>query len=175
MADTPEQRGQSGREQRGERAAKRTAAGDNGQDDVLRLIIEEIDGARDVLQLVRQLEPALPIRSFKDLRQAANDQGQIRFRDVQIDLDFFEGMMPEYVFPIEDVRGLVARVAQLVRLIPPHMGRDPTSQENMRRMLKQLPALGPGLANTFTRGALKGVPAPSAAGGLMRPGVEKPG
>lgn len=175
MAEAPEQRGRSERDPKADRGGgKRPAAGDSGSAEMLRLIVEEVDGARDILQLVRQLEPALPIRSFKDLRRLTKDGGAIQFRSVEIDLDFYEGFMPDYAFPIEDLRGLVARVAQLIRMLPPDLGKDPNDPENMRRMMKQSPTFGPALVNPVTRGAMIGVPAPSAPGARSVPNPEKP-
>jgi hypothetical protein len=109
------------------------------RDNVHRLIIDEIDQARDVLQLVTQLERALPLKSAADLRKVADEKGHVQFRDGVFDIAEILEVIPDMAFPIEDVRSLVERVALLVSVVPEHLGVDINSPDRVkRRMRRQL-------------------------------------
>lgn len=133
----------------------------------LRLIIEESDAARDILQLVEQLAHALPIHSFDELRKACGPAGIIRFRGSEFHISQFDGLLPTFVFPIADERGLVERLGQLIRMVPPHIGQDPSDEETARRLMRQSFTFGAGKRSTvgtaihLPAGAVPAVQTPS--------------
>lgn len=136
------------------------------EEEILHLIIDEIDQAQDILQLVRQLEGVLPIRSFKDLYKACDEEGKMVFRDTRFDLAIFEGEIPNIAFPIEDMRTLINRVGYLVRLVPPELGADPTKPENVKRRLQRQPLMGIDRfsSRNLVGGAIVGWGGPSTVG-----------
>ena len=107
------------------------------RESIHRLIIDEIDQARDILQLVTQLERALPLKSVADLRKVANEKGQVHFRDATFDIAEILEVIPDIAFPIEDVRALIERVAMLVSIVPDHLGVDINNPERVKRRLRR--------------------------------------
>ena len=99
----------------------------------LRLIIEEVDAAREVHQLFQQLQKALPIKKFDDFKKAADDKGNLHFRDASVKYTFFQNYIPEFLFPIEDEKALITRLAQFVKLMPAHIGHDHEKPENLKK------------------------------------------
>lgn len=134
------------------------------KEDVLSLIMNEVDEAREAHELVKQLEPALPIKSFDDIKKACGDKGTITFRGTAFKVGIFEEIMPKIAFPIEDTRTLVERVVQLIRMVPKFIANDPKNIENAKRHMRRL---------AMTLGALpNGLPAMSPfTGGALFPGV----
>lgn len=96
-------------------------------------IIEEVDAAREVYQLYHQMSKALPIREFDDLRKACDKEGNLHFRDAKVNLSFFKNYVPDFIFPIEDEKGLIQRLAQFVKLMPEHLGYSTENPENQKR------------------------------------------
>lgn len=137
------------------------------RDNVHRLIIDEIDQARDVLQLVTQLQRALPLKSAADLRKVADEKGQVQFRDGTFDIAEILEVIPEIAFPIEDLRSLVERVALLVSVIPAHLGVDMNNPDRVkRRMRRQLVS---GMTGVSLRAAAGGPLVGAGAGRLDLP------
>jgi hypothetical protein len=131
------------------------------QDELLRLVIEQVDDARDLLQLAEQLAPLLPIKSFDDLLRGG-EKGRMRFRDTPFDVSTLRPYVPVIAFPIEDLRGLVERLGYLVRLVPEHMGVDISTPEGMRRQMRRSATLIPGLDLGARRGFTAIVREPAA-------------
>lgn len=103
--------------------------------ELLQLIVNEVDTARDTLDIVNQLRRELPIRRFDDIRRAVGSEGIIRFRGQTYPISWFEDMLPSIVYPIEDLRVLVERTSHIVRLIPDHVAGSPDSPQGTRRYL----------------------------------------
>lgn len=111
----------------------------------MRLVIEEVDQARDIYQLAQQLAPFLPIRSVEELMKAAGEK-ELRFRDSDFTIDErMAAHLPKIIFPVEDASSLVERLGHVVRMVPPAMGVDLDSSEGIRRRLRFASALGPNL------------------------------
>lgn len=117
--------------------AQQSGAPRQSREEVLRLIVEEVDAARDTYELVSQLEHALPIRSFEDLRKAAGEKGELRFRGTTFNVAEVEGLLPPWAFPVEDLRALVERVAHAVRLTPPDFAVDRTNPDFVSRQMRR--------------------------------------
>lgn len=115
------------------------------------LIIAEVDDARDILQLAEQLVPLLPIKSFDELMKAG-EKGRMQFRDTPFDVDSLRAFIPAITFPIEDARTLVERLAQMIRMVPPHLGVDVDSPSGMRRRMRRSGMLGPAMPMAIGRG-----------------------
>jgi hypothetical protein len=113
--------------------------------ELMRLVIEEVDQARDIYQLAQQLAPFLPIRSVDELIKATGEK-EFRFRDSDFVIDEAVGAnLPRIIFPVEDVSSLVERLGHVVRMVPPALGVDLESPEGIRRRLRFAAALGPNL------------------------------
>ncbi len=125
--------------------------------DLYRLIVEEVDEARETLELVGQLREGLPIKSFEDLR-AASREGTLELRGERHPVDQFEDYLPAFVFPIDDLPTLVSRVALFLKAVPDSFGRD-----DPRRAKGDLRRLGMlGLPNGWpNNAALAGVGPPT--------------
>jgi hypothetical protein len=123
------------------------------QDDLLRLVVEEIDQARDVYELAQQLAPYLPIKSFDMLVRAVGKR-PLRFRDTEFDLESLHGQLPGVAFPVEDLAGLVEKLGHLIRLVPPSLGVDMSTPSGVRRQMKSSAQLAPGLGVPATRGLI---------------------
>lgn len=127
------------REGRGE---NRSDARDDGE--LMKLIIEELDDARDLYELAQQLLPHLPIRSFDELAKV-NDGRPMRFRDATFDVESLRPHIPGVVFPIMDAAGLVERLGHIIRMTPPDLGVDLSTEAGMRRQMRRGGAIAPGL------------------------------
>jgi hypothetical protein len=123
---------------------------DYSEAELLKLVVEEFDEARDAFQLASQLAPHLPIRSLEELVKAT--EGKLQFRDVVFDPASFETQIPEMAFPIVDLPGLVQRVGYLIRIVPPHLAVDPNSESGVRRRLKNVGQLTAGIGLVQQRG-----------------------
>lgn len=118
---------------------------------LLELIVAEVDQARDIFQLAEQLAPFLPIKSFDDLKRAAEDR-RLHFRDTPFDVESLRAHVPQIVFPIDDAQGLIERLGLLIRIVPEHLGVDVTSSDGARRRSRSSAMLGPALGTPTTRG-----------------------
>lgn len=116
-------------------AGKDRRAQEARRGDLERLIIDEVDEARETYELVEQLIPALPIKHFGDLRDAT--AGEIRFRGNPFDIGVFEDLLPDVLFPIDDVEKLVQLAYQAVQAAPPHITYDLEDPANARREMRR--------------------------------------
>jgi hypothetical protein len=114
------------------------------RDDLLKLIIEEVDEARDIHALAVQLLPHLPIRSFDELVKATAGK-EMRFRDMAFDVESLRDHIPSIAFPVQDAAGLVERLGHIVRVAPPHLGVDVTTPAGARRQMRFMGVVSPGL------------------------------
>lgn len=121
-----------------------TARDNVSEAELCRLIIEEVDQARDVYDLTLQLAPLLPIGSFEELVKAQEGR-PMRFRDVEFDVESLAGYIPNVVFPVQDLRGLVERLGHLIRLVPDFLGVDTASEAGARRQLRSAGSIAPGI------------------------------
>ncbi len=117
---------------------------DVSKEELMRLVIEEVDQARDIFQLAEQLSDFLPIRSMDELVKAT-DGKEMRFRDATFTADTLAAHIPSIAFPVDDVRGLVERLGYLVRMAPPALGVDMESSDGIRRRLRQSSAISTNL------------------------------
>lgn len=120
------------------------ARSDVSKEELMRLVIDEVDQARDILQLAEQLSDFLPIRSMDELVKVT-DGKEMRFRDATFTTDTLAAHIPSIAFPVDDVRGLVERLGYLVRMAPPALGVDLESPDGIRRRLRQSSAIGSNL------------------------------
>lgn len=125
--------------------------------DLRDLVIEEVDDARDIYDFARQLEPLMPIESFDALVEATRER-RLRFRDTEFDVESLHGMLPSIVFPVRDIGGLVARVGEIVRRVPPALGVDLDSESGAARVRRARGELTPGLPYA-SRNAVAAAPA----------------
>jgi hypothetical protein len=79
------------------------------------LVVEQFPAVRLTRDLVRQLAQLLPIRSADELRRALEDTPLVVDNE-KVDLGDTLEVLPEEAFPIEDLRGLVGKVAAAVRI-----------------------------------------------------------
>jgi hypothetical protein len=143
----------------------------------MRLVIEEVDQARDIFQLAEQLIPLLPIRSMDELIKAVAGK-QLRFRDTDFDVATLAGHVPSIAFPVEDPRALVERLGHVIRMVPPAMGVDLESEEGIRRRLRHSSALTTNLgmiqsANVVASPIVPGMAPPDFSAGF--PSSERSG
>lgn len=108
-----------------------------GRNDILKLIVEEVDEARETYELVMQLKAGLPIRSFDDIRKSCADHKTIKFRGNVFDLDTFEDRMPSFIFPIDDIRKLIELVYVAVESAPRTIEYDMEVPENAKRRIRR--------------------------------------
>jgi hypothetical protein len=126
--------------------------------ELLALIVEEVDPAREVLELASQLVHALPLRSFEDVVKAAGGSGSLRFRGRSVGVHGFVEAVPEIIFPIDTEQKLVTLLYETVRRAPPWFRSESDTGAASRR-LRRLGILG------VQQGVLGQVPGPS---GLSR-------
>jgi hypothetical protein len=126
--------------------------------ELLRLIVEEVDEAREVYELAAQLAAALPIKSFDDIIKTMGDRGSIKFRGKELEVTQFADMVPATFFPIEDRQTLVALVYQAVKLAPRTHQYADSDPANARRRLRRLGLLG------LPTGLLGPIPGPALLG-----------
>ncbi len=122
-----------------------------GQAELLRLIVEEVDEAHDILTLAEQLHPLLPVKSFNELVRKAGGK-PMRFRDTEFDLETLRSHLPNLLFPVEDTKALVERIGHIVRALPDGFGVDAHSEGGERRRLRARGQLGPGVGRIPTGG-----------------------
>ncbi|HZZ62896.1 MAG TPA: hypothetical protein VFE63_17325 [Roseiarcus sp.] len=113
------------------------SSSENGDRDLLRIIVEEVDEAREVHELARQLIHALPLRSMDDVAKAVGGHGNITFRGVPYTVANFANVVPSVLFPIDSVEKLVTLLAATVRLAPRRLPRGPDdgyAKSRLRRL-----------------------------------------
>jgi hypothetical protein len=130
----------------------------------MRMVIEEVDQARDIYQLAEQLMEFLPLRSMDELIKAT-DGKQLRFRDSGFDVASLAPHIPSIAFPVQDIRGLVERLGHVVRMAPPALGVDLESPEGIRRRLRHSSSLASNLGMMQTNN----VAASTIVSGMMPP------
>lgn len=108
--------------------------------ELLTAIVNEVDEAHDVFELAKQLEHALPLRSFDDVVKAAGPRGTINFRGSPHTVANFVEAVPEVLFPIDSVPKLVTLLAATVRLAPVNLHR--ADEDSARVRLRRLGILG---------------------------------
>lgn len=109
------------------------------KEDILQLLVEEVDEARETHELVMQLKEALPIRSFHDIITACSkNEGDIIFRGKPFDVSLFEEVIPSIIFPIEDIRTLIELVyIVVIRLAPKYITYNLEIPENAKRHVRR--------------------------------------
>jgi hypothetical protein len=133
--------------------------------DLLRLIVDEVDEAREVYEVSEQLAGALPIRSFDDIAKAVGAEGSITFRGNVLDIRQFAALVPATLFPIEDPQTLVALVYQAVKMAPRTIQYAESDPHSAQRRLRRLGLFG------MPSGLLGPVPGPSVIGLTGHPEV----
>lgn len=141
--------------------------------ELMRIVIDEVDQARDIYQLAEQLAGHLPIRSMDELVKAL-DGKQLRFRDTNFDVDSLASHIPSIAFPVDDPRGLVERIAHIVRMVPPAMGVDLESPDGIRRQLRHSSLLASNLGviqnnNVAASAIVPGMTPPDLSSGSPSP------
>jgi hypothetical protein len=126
--------------------------------ELLKLIVEEVDEAREVYEVAGQLAPALPIRSFDEIIKHMGERGSIKFRGNELEISQFAAMVPATFFPIEDKQTLVALVYQAVKLAPRTHQYSDSDPANAQRRLRRLGLLG------LPTGLLGPIPGPALIG-----------
>ena len=114
------------------------------REELMQMVIEEVDHARDIQQLAEQFVEFLPIRSMDELIKAVGDK-ELQFRDTPFDVATLAAHIPSIAFPVEDARGLVERLGYIVRIAPPALGVDLESPEGIRRRLRHTSSLASNL------------------------------
>ena len=71
---------------------------DYSREELLALVVDEVDDARDVYQLAEQLAPHLPIKSLDELVRAT-DGRQLRFRDAPFEVESVRPPAARHRFP----------------------------------------------------------------------------
>ncbi len=110
--------------------------------DLLRLIVEEVDEAREVHELAQQLHHALPLRSFDDVVKAVGERGTIKFRGNAFDIQQFGALVPAILFPIDDAQKLVTLLYEAVRRAPKTIFYNEADPEAAKRHVRRLGILG---------------------------------
>jgi hypothetical protein len=98
----------------------------------LRVIIEQVPQSRELLQLFSQLHHSLPIPDFEALQNSGDENGMIKFRDMQIPIRVLKDFVPPFVFPINDENDLIERLSHLIQVIPAFIGFDSSKVENIQ-------------------------------------------
>jgi hypothetical protein len=115
---------------------------DAADQELLAAIVDEVDEARDVFELAKQLTHALPLRSFEDVVKATGPKGTINFRGKPYTITNFTDMVPEVLFPIDSLTKLVTLLAATVRLAPAHLRLSWHDESSARVRLRRLGILG---------------------------------
>ena len=110
--------------------------------EMLKLIVEEVDEAREVQELVEQFHHALPLRSFDDAIKAVGQRGMIKFRGNAFDIRQFGALVPAILFPIDDAQKLVTLLYEVVRRAPKTIQYNETDPAAAKRHLRRLGILG---------------------------------
>ena len=126
------------------------------------MIVQEVDEARETYEVVMQLMKAFPIGSFKDIQKVFGDKGTITFRGNPFEVDMFEGKIPDFIFPINDIRSLIELVYMLVRAARPTISYDMKIPENAKRHVKRLQ-----IKSLIPSGAIGSAAFPIGAGGAL--------
>jgi len=114
---------------------------ESGQD-LHKIVIQEVDTAREVFQLAQQLAPALPIRSFADVLKALGPEAVFRFRGHEIPAAIFAQRIPAYLFPIDSLGKLVVILHEAVRRAPRSLTYPPLDPTHARIELHRKSVLG---------------------------------
>lgn len=115
---------------------------ETGDHELLAAIVDEVDEARDVFELAKQLAPALPLRSFEDVIKAVGPKGTISFRGSPYTVANFNAVVPEVLFPIDSLPKLVTLLAATVRLAPTQLRHSKHDESSARVRLRRLGILG---------------------------------
>jgi hypothetical protein len=105
-------------------------------------VVEEVDEAREVYELARQLAHALPLETFKDVTKAVGADGMITFRSNPRPVRNFADYVPGVLFPIDTVQKLVALLYETVRLAPAWIRYNEDDPKHAKRKLLRLGILG---------------------------------
>jgi hypothetical protein len=122
--------------------------------DLLKLVVEEVDEAREVYELAQQLLHALPLGSFNDIAAAVGNKGVITFRGHQFDVGTFRTLVPTLLFPIDSTQKLITLLNEAVRLAPASLRynqKDPATAKRRARRLGLLGLPGGGLGSRTGR------------------------
>jgi len=106
--------------------------------ELLRLVVAEVDQARDALELVEQVADLVPINSYEELVEGVGNDGLIRFRGARFDLRAFEAMVPAVVFPVISLQQLVSLAAHVAALIPGTVGSALDDPERARLLMRRV-------------------------------------
>jgi hypothetical protein len=110
--------------------------------DLLAVVVEEVDEAREVLELAQQLVHALPLRSFEDVVKAVGTKGTINFRGSPRPVQNFAEHVPGILFPIDSVQKLVTLLYETVRLAPAWIKYNDNDPAYAKRKLRRMGILG---------------------------------
>lgn len=105
-------------------------------------VVEQVDEAREVYELARQLAHALPLRSFEDVKQAVGPDGMITFRGNRRPVQNFAEYVPGVLFPIDTVQKLVTLLYETVRLAPAWVKYNEDDPKYAKRKLLRMGILG---------------------------------
>jgi len=111
------------------------------EQELLSLIVTEVKEAREVYELVKQFEGSLPLKDFKDIQKVVGKKG-LKFRDIKFNVNLYEDIIPEIIFPIVNMKTLVILASELVHMVPPNFGLDMSKVENVKRHLRRFAMLG---------------------------------
>ncbi|MCB1036959.1 MAG: hypothetical protein KDD47_24240 [Acidobacteria bacterium] len=98
------------------------------------LVIDANPGAQITYQIAQQLNEHLPLRTADQFRQCLG-RGGLKIGNTSVKADQILRSMPERVFPIEDTRDLVSKVAAAIRTgieILARSGKAPRDEELAR-------------------------------------------
>ena len=110
--------------------------------ELLKLVVEEVDEAREVHELARQLLHAIPLQSFEDIVKAVGPKGTITFRGNPSTVQNFAAVVPGVLFPIDSVQKLLTLLYETVRLAPPWVRYRDDDVDHAKRKLRRLGILG---------------------------------
>lgn len=109
---------------------------------LLAVIVEEVDEAREVLELAQQLVHALPLQSFEDVVKAVGPKREITFRGNPSTVANFAQLVPDILFPINTVEKLITLLYETVRLAPRRIRYSDDDPRHAKRKLRRLGILG---------------------------------
>jgi hypothetical protein len=110
--------------------------------ELLAIVLEEVDEAREVLELAQQLVHALPLKSFEDVIRALGTDGMIKFRGNPRPARNFAEYVPGILFPIDSTQKLVTILYETVRLAPPFIKYNERDPNYAKRKLRRMGILG---------------------------------
>jgi hypothetical protein len=155
------------------KSAKAEHYGD--EHELVAIVVEEVDEAREVLELARQLVHALPLHTFEDVVKAVGPKGTISFRGRHSAVANFAGVVPGVLFPIDSVHKLVTLLYETVRLAPPSITYSDSDPAHAKRKLRRLGLLGLRQGSLGRRGPLDPYALITASRGLGTANPQKGG